>query len=425
MLDIKFIREHADIVKKNCEDRNMRVDIDALLRVDAARLDLLKEVELLRKERNEIADVMKSASPDQRPAFIERGKALKESLAVKEADLVAAEGEWLTLLLQVPNIASPEAPVGNTDEDNKEVRRSGEIPVIEEVKDHVELGKTLDILDFERGAKVSGNKFYYLKGKLALLEQALIRFALDEAVAHGFTPMTTPDVAKDEMLSGTGYTPRGNESQIYSIENQDISLIGTAEITVAGYYQGEIIEEEKLPMRIVGFSHCYRTEAGAYGRESYGLYRVHQFSKVELFIYASPEQSEAMHQELLRVEEAIWTKLGIPYRVLDICTGDLGAPYTRKYDLEAWMPGKSNANGGRGEWGEITSTSNCSDYQARRLGIRVKRPNGSIEFLHTLNGTAIATSRGMIAVLENGQQPDGSIRIPDALIPYCGFDRIS
>lgn len=424
MLDIKFIREHADLVKKNCENRNMRVDIDALLALDASRLDLLKEVENLRKERNETAEAMKSATPENRPGLIEKGKGLKETLGIKEAELTTLEGEWVALLLQVPNVASPDAPVGMTDEDNKEVRISGTVPEIEHVKDHVELGKELDILDFERGAKVSGNKFYYLKGKLALLEQALIRYALDEAVSYGFYPMTTPDVAKDEMLSGTGYTPRGNESQIYSIENQDISLIGTAEITVAGYYQGETIEESKLPMRIVGFSHCYRTEAGAYGRESYGLYRVHQFSKVELFIYATPEQSEAMHQELLRVEEAIWTKLGIPYRVLDICTGDLGAPYTRKYDLEAWMPGKSNAEGKRGAWGEITSTSNCSDYQARRLGIRVKRPDGSVQFLHTLNGTAIATSRGMIAVLENGQQPDGSILIPKALVPYCGFDRI-
>jgi seryl-tRNA synthetase len=424
MLDIKFIREHADLVKKNCENRNMRVDIDALLTIDASRLELLKEVEIIRKERNEIAESMKSATPEARPALIEKGKALKETLSVKEADLTDLEGEWMALLLQVPNIASPEAPVGMTDGDNKEVRISGTIPKFDHVKDHVELGKSLDILDFERGAKVSGNKFYYLKGKLAILEQALIRYALDEAMAQGFTPMTTPDVAKDEMLSGTGYTPRGNESQIYSIENQDISLIGTAEITVAGYYQGEVIEEANLPTRIVAFSHCYRTEAGAYGRESYGLYRVHQFSKVELFIYAAPEQSDAMHQELLRIEEAIWTKLGIPYRVLDICTSDLGAPYTRKYDLEAWMPGKSNEEGGKGAWGEITSTSNCSDYQARRLGIKVKRKDGSVEFLHTLNGTAIATSRGMIAILENGQQPDGSILIPQALIPYCGFDKI-
>lgn len=424
MIDIKFIREHADAVKENCERRNMRVDIDELLRLDASRLNLLKEVESIRKERNDVADAMKSASPDERAGLIERGKGIKESLAAKEAELATTEGEWSALLLQVPNMASPDAPVGKTDEDNKEIRRCGTIPSIQDPKTHVEIGKTLDILDFERGAKVSGNKFFYLKGKLAILEQALIRYALDEAMSHGFFPMTTPDVAKDEVLSGTGFVPRGNESQIYSIENQDISLVGTAEITVAGYYQGETIEERDLPLRIVGFSHCFRTEAGAYGRESYGLYRVHQFSKVELFVYATPEQSEAMHQELLRTEEEIWTKLGIPYRVLNICTGDLGAPCTRKYDLEAWMPGKSNAEGGRGEWGEITSTSNCSDFQARRLGIRVKRADGSTEFLHMLNGTAIATSRALIAILENGQQPDGSVRIPEALVSYCGFDRI-
>lgn len=424
MLDIKFIRENTDLVKKNCENRNMRVDIDALIVLDGKRLELIRETEAIRKDRNEIADAMKGADASSRPSLIEKGKGLKETLAEKEAELTEVELSWMALLLQVPNIASPDAPIGLEESDNVEIRKSGTVPNIAEPKDHVELGKQHDILDFERGTKVSGNKFYYLKGKLAILEQALIRYALDEAMARGFTPMTTPDLAKDEMLSGTGYTPRGNESQIYSIENHDVSLIGTAEITVAGYYQGEVIDESKLPLRIVGFSHCYRTEAGSYGRESYGLYRVHQFSKVELFIFAAPEQSEAMHQELVRTEEELWKKLGIPFRTLDICTGDLGAPYLRKYDLEAWMPGKSNGEGSRGAWGEITSTSNCGDYQARRLGIKVKRADGTSEFLHTLNGTAVATSRGMIAILENGQQPDGSIKIPDALVPYCGFDTI-
>lgn len=424
MLDIKFIREHVDLVKKNCEDRNMPVDIDQLLILDAKRLSLIQSVEALRRERNEVADLMKSADADARPALIERGKGLKETVSIQEVEMTDIEAQWLDLMLQVPNIASPEAPIGETDEENLEIRRIGEIPKIENAKDHVELGKDLDILDFERGSKVSGNKFYYLKGKLAILEQSLIRFALDEAMSHGFTPMTTPDLAKDETLAGVGFVPRGNESQIYSIENQDLSLVGTAEITVAGYYQGEALDASQLPLRIAGFSHCFRTEAGSYGRESYGLYRVHQFSKVELFIFAAPEQSEAMHQELLRIEESLWTKLGIPFRIVNICTGDLGAPAARKYDLEAWMPGKLNDEGGHGAFGEITSTSNCTDYQARRLGIRVKREDGSTEFLHTLNGTAIATSRAMIAILENGQQPDGSIKIPEVLIPYCGFDRI-
>lgn len=252
----------------------------------------------------------------------------------------------------------------------------------------------------------------------------MIRFALDECMKNGFVPMTTPDLARDEVISGAGFNPRGNESQIYSIENADISLVGTAEITVGGYHMNEAIDEARLPLRYVALSHCFRTEAGSYGRTEYGLYRIHQFSKVEMFVFASPEQSEAVHQEILRMEEEIWKKLEIPYRVVDICTGDLGGPAYRKYDLEAWMPGKP-VEEGRGGWGEITSTSNCTDYQARRLGIKVKRADGSVEFLHTLNGTAISLARALLTVIENGQQADGSILIPKVLIPYCGFDRLA
>jgi seryl-tRNA synthetase len=306
-----------------------------------------------------------------------------------------------------------------------EIRRHIQPEPIENVKDHVELGKEHQLIDFERAAKTSGNKFYYLKGRLAILEQALIRFALDEVMENGYTPITTPDLAQDDIIIGTGFTPRGDESQIYSIENHPLSLIGTSEITLAGFHQGDVIPEGDLPIRYAGFSHCYRTEAGSYGRESYGLYRVHQFSKVELFIFASPEQSEALHEELVRIEEGIWTKLDIPFRTVDICTGDLGGPAYRKYDLEAWMPGKSGDGGTRGAYGEVTSASNCTDYQARRLGIKMKKKDGSTVFAHTLNGTAIATSRAMIAIIENYQRPDGTIDVPKALIPYCGFAKLA
>ena len=424
MLDIKFIREHLEEVKTICKERNVQVDIDTFIEIDGKRLKALQEVEDLRRKRNDVADKMKSASAEERPALIEEGKGLKEELAIKEATLAENEQAWMELLLQIPNRIHPDAPKGHTDEENVVLRKEGSLPEIAEAKTHVELGKERDILDFEKASAVSGNKFFYLKGKLAILEQALIRFALDEAMAHGFVPLTTPDLAKDETIVGTGYNPRGNESQIYSIENQDISLIGTSEITLAGYHQGEVIPEEKLPIKYVGFSHCYRTESGAYGRESYGLYRVHQFSKVELFVFATPEQSDALHEELLRIEESFWKKLEIPYQVINICAGDLGAPAYRKYDIEAWMPGKHAGDDARGAYGEVTSASNCTDYQARRLGIRTKKNDGNIEFLHTLNGTCVATSRAMIAILENGQQADGSIRIPKALIPYCGFEEM-
>jgi len=423
MLDIKFIREHANEVKENARKRHVAVDIDELLRVDAERLALLKEVEELRRDRNETAEKIPSSAPEAKPGLIEHGKEVKKLIAIKEAELAEAEGRWMGLQLEVPNMTHPDSPLGATDEENVPIRTIGEPAKIENVKDHVEIGKALDILDFDRAADVSGAKFYYLKGKLAILEQSLIRFALDCAMENGFTPVTTPDLARDEVLRGTGFIPRGNESQIYSIENCELSLIGTAEITLSGLHMGQTLDEDRLPIRYVGFSHCYRTEAGAYGRESYGLYRVHQFSKVELYAYAAPEQSEAMHAELLRIEEQIWTKLGMPFHVVDICTGDLGGPAYRKYDLEAWMPGKSTAEG-KGAYGEVTSTSNCTDFQARRLGMKVKRKDGTVEFLHTLNGTAIATSRAMIAILENGQQPDGSVVIPNVLVPYCGFEKI-
>jgi seryl-tRNA synthetase len=280
-------------------------------------------------------------------------------------------------------------------------------------------------LDFERGAGVVGAKFPFIKGRLAILEQSLIRFALDQAMEYGFLPMSTPDLAKDAVIVGAGFSPRGDESQIYSIENSDLSLIGTSEITLAGYHQNETFNAASLPIRYAGISHCYRTEAGAYGRESYGLYRIHQFSKVELFIFAAPEQSDALLEELVRVEEEIWKKLEIPYRVVDICAGDLGAPAYRKYDIEAWMPGKSDGHGGRGSYGEVTSATNCTDYQARRLGIKMKSADGKTAFAHTLNGTAIATSRAMIAIMENGQTEDGSIDVPNVLVPYCGFAKLA
>jgi seryl-tRNA synthetase len=423
MLDIRYIREHAKDVKKNCKFRNVNVDVDALLRLDAERLKLLQEVESLRKDRNEVAEKMKTASPDERPGLIEHGKELKQLIALKEAGLASSEGSWMELLMQVPNNTHPDVKKGDDDSKNVEVRKVGKVRKIENPLDHVELGLKLDLIDFERGSKVSGAKFYFLKNKLAILDLALVRFAVDELVAQNFIPITTPDLAKDSVGIGTGFQPRGDESQIYSIENSDVSLIATSEITMAGYHMNETLEEGRLPLRYAALSHCYRTEAGSYGRESYGLYRVHQFTKVEMFVFATPEQSEAIHQELVRIEEEMWKKLGIPVRTMDICSGDLGGPAYRKYDLEAWMPGKTNGNK-KGDYGEVTSASNCTDFQARRLGIKVKRANGSVEFLHTLNGTAIATSRALIAIMENGQQEDGSIMIPKVLVPYCGFEKI-
>jgi len=281
----------------------------------------------------------------------------------------------------------------------------------------LELGKSLDLIDFETATKVSGSNLYYLKNQAVLLELALTNYAFDILTKEGFTPLITPDLARQKFYTGTGYLPQGPEAQTYKIKDSDLGLIATAEITLAGIHSDEILDEKDLPKKYAGFSHCFRLEAGSYGKYSKGLYRIHQFSKIEMYVYCSPEKSEKIHQYLLSLEEKIFQGLEIPYRVVEMCTGDLGAQAAKKYDLEAWMPG-------RGDWGEITSTSNTTDYQARRLGIRFKRKDGSVEFTYTLNGTAIAISRTIIAILENYQQKDGSVLVPKVLQKYLNFKKI-
>ncbi|MBU1034464.1 serine--tRNA ligase [Patescibacteria group bacterium] len=422
MLDPKYIREHADEVKKNCKRRNSTVDFDKFLALDADRGELLRDVEAVRAERNSVAaKVSQLTDGDEKTKAMAGGKELKEKIASGEKSLGAIEAEWRELLMAIPNLTHKDAPLGKNDEDNAELKKVGDIAAIEHPQDHVELAKAHDLIDFERGVKVAGAKFYFLKGKLAILDQALIRYAIDFWVREGFEMLTTPDVAKEEVLTAKGFLPRGPEKQVYYIEGNDLALVGTAEIPILGYHMGETLAAESLPKKYVAFSHCFRTEAGAYGRESYGLYRVHQFSKVEMFAFALPEQSEALHLEFLRLEEAFWASLQIPYRVVDCAAGDLGGSDYRRFDIEAWMWGRGE---GKGAYGEVTSASNCIDFQARGADIKFASKNGEKGYVHTLNGTCVATSRAMIAILENNQQPDGSILIPEVLVPYCGFDKI-
>jgi seryl-tRNA synthetase len=407
MLDIKYIRENREAVKKNCELRNIKCDVDRLLELDEKRRKFIAEIGDLKEKKNEINDKMKSG--EDRENLITEGKKIKENLDKLEPELEEVEKEWMKLIIAVPNMTHPDSPIGKDDSENKEIERYGEPPKFDfEPKGHEELMQNLDLIDFERGAKVTGAKFYFLKNEAVLLEQALINYALDMCLQEGFTPFTTPDLAKDKILLGVGFNPRGEETQIYSVENTDLNLVGTAEITMGGYHMDEIIDEKDLPKKYVAFSHCYRTEAGSYGRHSAGLYRVHQFSKVEMFAYTLPEKSEEMHTYFKEMEVKIFKGLGVPFRVVDICTGDLGGPAYRKYDLEAWMTS-------RNDWGEVTSTSDTTDYQARRLNVKVKHVDGKKEFLHMLNGTAIAISRALIAIIENGQQADGSVVIPEVL----------
>ena len=411
MLDLKLIRSQPEEIAENCRKRNVLVDIEKLLELDEQVRQITTEVDSVRQRRNEISKEMKGKIPsDERQPLIEESKNLRNEESEKESFLHELVEQRLNLLKQVPNLTHPDSPEGLTDEDNMPIREVGTIRKFDfEPKDHLELMEALDLIDFDGGAKVSGQKFYYLKNQAVFLELALAQYALGLLQKEGFTVHMTPDLARSQILDGIGFSPRGEETQIYSLEDSDLCLIATAEITLGGLLADQVLKSDQLPILYAGFSHCYRTEAGAAGRESRGLYRVHQFSKIEMFAFTHPEKSEEMHEKMREIEEQIYQDLEIPYQLVNICTGDLGGPAYRKYDLEAWMPG-------RGKWGEVTSTSNCTDYQSRRMNIRYKDADtGKNQFVHMLNGTAIAVSRTLIALIENGQQKDGSIKLPRCL----------
>ena len=421
MLDLKFIRENAEAVQENCRNRGVEADVGLVVELADRRSALIQKLNELKQEQNRVAkSIGQERDSEARERLIVGSRQMKQEIPAKETELHEVEEQLREEQLKIPNMTHPDSPIGRDDSENVEIRRSGQIPEFSfEPKDHVELGESLGIIDFEAGAKTTGSKFYFLRGDAVLLELGLIRYALDLLSGYGYEPTITPDLARDEALVGTGFIPRGPETQIYSVEDADLSLVATAEIPLAGQLTDEIVEEERLPLRYAGISHCFRTEAGSHGRASRGLYRVHQFTKVEMFAFTTPDTSERVHDEMVEIEERIFQGLGLPYRVVDICTGDLGGAAYRKYDLEAWMPG-------RNDFGEVTSTSNTTDYQARRLRIRYRRaePGGRPQLLHTLNGTALAMSRALIALLEVYQQEDGSVKLPEALVPYVGKEGI-
>lgn len=422
MIDLKELKTRRDEIAQNICDRHMSVDIDEIIELQEKRSNLMQESEAYRAKRNENAQKMKSKLDNEtRSMLILEGKQIKETIATLEAELETLEKEFQLKARTIPNYYHQSAPVGKEDKDSTAIKFVGNPTVFDfKPKDHVELGEKLDLIDFDSATRVSGPKFYYLKNQAVILQMALERYAMDIVMKHGFTPFITPDIAKEEILNGIGFNPRGEESNIYNLEGTGTCLVGTAEITLGGYYANQMLEKSDLPIKMAGLSHCFRREAGGAGQYSKGLYRVHQFSKLEMFIYCLPEDSDAYHQQLLAIEEEIFGGLGLCYRIVDTCTGDLGAPAYRKFDIEAWMPGR----GETGEYGEVTSTSNCTDYQARSLGIRYKDDEGKTQFVHMLNGTAIALSRAMVAILENYQTADGSVRIPEALVPLTGFEVI-
>ncbi|XP_057787839.1 serine--tRNA ligase, chloroplastic/mitochondrial isoform X2 [Salvia miltiorrhiza] len=363
--------------------------------------------------------------PSERQKLIEEGKNLKDVLVTLEEDLLKLTDELQQEAQCVPNMTHPDVPVGGEDCSTvrKVVGKPREFGFA--IKDHVQLGKDLDILDFDAASEVSGSKFYYLKNEAVLLEMGLVNWAVSEVMKRGFTPLTTPEIVRSSIVEKCGFQPRGSNTQVYSIEGSDQCLIGTAEIPVGGIHMDSILAEASLPLKYVAFSHCFRTEAGAAGTATRGLYRVHQFSKVEMFVLCRPEESDTFHEELISIEEDLFSSLGLHFKTLDMATEDLGAPAYRKFDVEAWMPGL-------GRYGEISSASNCTDYQSRRLGIRYrpelsasmpkkgKGSSGATQFVHTLNATACAVPRMLVCLLENYQQEDGTVVVPEPLRPFVG-----
>ena len=409
MLDIRFIRENPELVKEKSKQKGYDVDVDALLKLDNNKRELVGQVDGLRTRRNEIANSTKNGQPEQ--ALIDEGKQIKVQLAEREELLSKTESEFNALLNQVPNPAFDDVPVGG-EKDSAEVSKFGSQDT--GALDHLDLAEKRDWVDFERGAKVASSKFYFLKNDLARLEMALIQFGLDYLSEKGFSFFTVPHMVNSKTAEGAGFAPKNSESgNEYFIEGEDLSLIGTSEAPLTGYHAGETLNESDLPLMYVGYSPCYRRESGTYGKHTRGLFRVHQFNKLEMYVFCLPEQSTDVHEKLRAIEEEIWQKLGIPYRIVNIASGDLGAPAAKKYDLEYW----SKVDGA---YRELTSCSNCTDYQTRSLNIKVKKGDGSTVYAHSLNGTAISTARSLVAIIEHYQTEKDQVKIPEVLKKYMG-----
>lgn len=407
MLDIKFIRENSEKVKENCEKRQIKVDIDKLLEMDQQTRELLQKIEGLRAERN-------------RQNERERGREIKAELKELESKLRKVDQEFEELSQQLPNMLAEDVPVGKDESGNKVIKKVGEPAKFNfEIKDHLELGQQLDLIDAKRAGKVAGSRFAYLKNQAASIGFALINLALETLLKKGFMPILPPVMLKSKMAKGMGYFEQADEQEAYYLPKDDLYLVGTSEQSIGVMHAGEIFKEEDLPKRYVGFSTCFRREAGSHGKDVKGIIRLHQFDKVEMFVFCKPEESKKEHQMLIDIEEKLMQKLKLPYQLVHLCSADMGRPSASTFDIETWIPSQN-------KFRETHSCSNCTDFQARRLKIRYKNPETQKnEFVHMLNGTAYAIPRLLIAILENNQQKDGSIKIPKALHKYLGFKKIS
>ncbi|MFS8496222.1 MAG: serine--tRNA ligase [Actinomycetes bacterium] len=416
MIDPRILRENPDVVRQSLQRRGSDIDLDALIDLEARARAVQAEAEQARADQKEAGRRIAQLQGEEKEAAIAEVSSLADRVKALTAEADRLREEFERLWLTVPNLVDPTAAEGFTEEDAEVVREVGTRRDFDfEPADHATLGERLDVIDTERAAKVSGSRFGYLKGQAVLLEFALVRWALDKLVAHGHTPMVPPVLVREEALVGTGFFPADRE-QVYAIPEDELYLVGTSEVPLAAYHMDEIFDPGDLPARYAGFSTCFRREAGTYGKDTAGIFRVHQFDKVEMFVFCRPEESADEHERLLGIEEELVRELEVPYRVVNIAAGDLGASAAKKYDIEAWFPSQ-------GRYREITSCSNTTDYQARRLRVRY-RAGSSNEVVHTLNGTASAIGRTILAILENHQQADGSVVIPEALRPYTGFDRI-
>ena len=411
MLDVKAVRENPEQFRKALARRGMAEAVDELLELDERRRELTARVEQLRAEQNRASKAIGKAQGDERTKLIEEVAKVSAEIERLAPELEEAEKRLGDALARVPNLPDESAPDGFTEDDAVEVRRRGEPPEFGfEPRDHVALGELLGVLDIERAARTSGSRFVYLLGDIVHVQFALVRHALDILTARGFMPVIPPVLVREEAMFGTGFLPT-DAVNIYVTREDDLYLVGTSEVSLAAFHMGEILDESVLPVRMAGYSTCFRREAGSYGKDLGGMFRVHQFDKVEMFSFARPEDSRDEHEFLVGIEEEIVGNLDLPYRVVNVAAGDLGVAATKKYDIEVWLPGQAR-------YRELTSCSNCTDYQARRLQTRVRRGEGAIEVLHTLNGTATAIGRTLIAILENRQRRDGSVELPKALFPY-------
>jgi seryl-tRNA synthetase len=415
MLDLKFISENPELVKAGCAKKRRDVDINKIIKLDTERRALIAEVDELRTRQNEVSKQIPKKSDKEKEELFAEMKTLKENLKMKAQELEDLVEVLDELVIQVPNPPFDEVPEGKDDEDNKIERTFSEPTKFDfEPKDHMAIAKDLDLLDMEKAAESSGARFYYVKNDLVLMEFALIQYALSKITAKGFKPILPPALVREHAMVGTGFFP-ADKNEIYSVnpEEDNLFLIGTSEVPLCMLHYDEILDIEKMPLRYVAFSPCFRREAGSYGKDTHGIIRVHQFDKIEMFSFCDPEKSKEEHALIVEVEEEIVQGLEIPYQVVNVCGGDLGDPAAIKYDIEAWIPTQ-------GKYREITSASNTTNYQARRSKIRYKTKDNKKDYIHTLNGTGIAMARMFVAILENYQNEDGSVTIPEVLRPYMG-----